>query len=171
MGAESFESFWSAYPRKEGKSACQKKWAQRKLDDKAAVIVAHVQRRAKEDKQWLKGYIPMPLTFLNQDRWQDEYEVDRPRQSTSRPTAQAPEVYPVNCNYTAQLNQVLFANLMRTQARCSLDAVRQAVRYRNQVISDIRAMGELDASDSAHILGSYRDEIRRLLSVPHGTSA
>ena len=50
----------------------------------------------------------MPLTFLNQERWTDEYETISYKQAESRPTADlSVPVYPQNCHWQATANGVL----------------------------------------------------------------
>ena len=68
-----FEDFWTVWPaskRKVGKAACQRKWADRKLDGVAGEILAHV-RAMKQTQQWREGFEPSPMTYLNQSRWLD----------------------------------------------------------------------------------------------------
>lgn len=70
----SFSRFWDAYPptkRKVAKAACHAKWiAMRIGDEDAAKIVEHLKAMAQTE-QWRDGYIPAPLTYLNQKRWLD----------------------------------------------------------------------------------------------------
>jgi hypothetical protein len=70
-----FETFWSAYPRKEGKGAARSWWAKKKpasdLVDQMLVSV----EGWKRSLQWQRDngqYIPHPNTWLNQSRWEDE---------------------------------------------------------------------------------------------------
>ena len=69
-----FEQFWSAWPksqRKGGKATCQAKWDKLKLDLQADQIIKHVEWM-KTTEQWKKGdgaFIPAPLVYLNQMRW------------------------------------------------------------------------------------------------------
>lgn len=68
-----FEDFWSAYPskRKGSKSRCLSVWQAKKLDQQADQIIAHVRLAAASD-DWRKQsgqFIPAPLTYLNQSRW------------------------------------------------------------------------------------------------------
>ena len=69
-----FETFWAAWPRsprKSGKSMCLAKWNKLKLDMQAEQIVAHVTWMATTN-DWKKdngAFIPMPITYLNQCRW------------------------------------------------------------------------------------------------------
>lgn len=68
-----FEAFWSAYPntsRRVAKSKCAKLWKARGLDAIADDIISHVKAMATT-RQWLDGYEPAPLTYLNQQRWED----------------------------------------------------------------------------------------------------
>lgn len=70
---ERFADFWSAWPsspRKVGKAACEKKWLTHSLDDSADQIISTIEN-LKTSQQWLSGYEPAPLTFLNQRRWED----------------------------------------------------------------------------------------------------
>jgi len=69
-----FDTFWKLYPEKKGKKPCRKKWKLRKLDQIAEQIISDVEWRIKNDKKWLDGFIPNPLTYINQDRWDDEHE-------------------------------------------------------------------------------------------------
>lgn len=69
-----FQEFWDLYPktpRKVGKSPCQKKWKAKKLDEHADVIIEHVKAMSLT-KQWIDGFEPSPITYLNQNRWLDE---------------------------------------------------------------------------------------------------
>ena len=71
-----FIEFWSVYPkgRKSDKPGCFAKFKkqphQTQLD-----IIEHVRIRATCDAQWLEGYIPLSKTFMNNNRWTDEYRV------------------------------------------------------------------------------------------------
>ena len=68
-----FVAFWEVYPKKQDKKKAE--IAFNKLDEETQdVIIAHVNVRAKQDVKWLAGFIPMPSTFLNAERWHDDYE-------------------------------------------------------------------------------------------------
>lgn len=49
-------------------------------------IITDVKRRAVEDQQWLRGYAPMPTTYLNGRRWEDEFEAPKSLASAQRST-------------------------------------------------------------------------------------
>ncbi|HHH31521.1 MAG TPA: hypothetical protein ENK57_24675 [Polyangiaceae bacterium] len=72
--ASRFDAFWAAYPKKVGKKPCREKWRAKKLDRIADRIIADVERRKREHRPWLQGFVPNPLTYLNQERWEDEIE-------------------------------------------------------------------------------------------------
>lgn len=72
--ASRFEEFWNKWPRsirKVGKQPCAKKWKDKRLDQIADQIIGHVESM-KKTKQWLDGFEPAPLTYINQGRWADE---------------------------------------------------------------------------------------------------
>lgn len=73
-GLPEFDRFWATWPassRKVAKAKCLERWRRSKLDDVADRIVEHVDAM-KATKQWLEGFEPAPLTYLNQRRWEDE---------------------------------------------------------------------------------------------------
>ena len=69
-----FERFWKAWPastRKGAKSECLKKWEKHYCETQADQIIKHVEW-LKTTEQWIKGcgaFIPAPLVYLNQQRW------------------------------------------------------------------------------------------------------
>lgn len=77
-----FSEFWNEYPRKVGKPKAFEKWCiinpSQELKTK---ILASVKEHAKSP-QWQKDggqYIPHPTTWLNQERWNDETTIQRPK--------------------------------------------------------------------------------------------
>lgn len=69
-----FDVFWSIYPKKLQKVNARKKWEKIKPETQEKII-EHLKERVGKDRQWNQGYIPHPTTFLNGERWEDEYEV------------------------------------------------------------------------------------------------
>ena len=70
-----FDRFWTAWPsgqRKRGRKSALAVWRAHHLEPLTAMIVADVQRRAQADDWWLRGYAPMPATYLRGARWEDE---------------------------------------------------------------------------------------------------
>ena len=70
-----FEDFWKEYPvnRKVGKKPCMDKWGSKGLDKIADKIISHV-KTMSQSKQWKEGFNPAPLTYINQERWEDELQ-------------------------------------------------------------------------------------------------
>lgn len=69
-----FEKFWQAYPKKTSKATAFGIWTRKKLDHHIDAIMSGLNAYKTSD-QWRKEggkYIPMPSTFLNQERWEDE---------------------------------------------------------------------------------------------------
>jgi len=67
-----FEQFWAAYPRKESKEAARKGWP-KVADNLPAILEALSWQRVSEN--WTKEggrFIPLPATYLNGRRWEDE---------------------------------------------------------------------------------------------------
>lgn len=68
-----FDDFWNNWPaskRKVAKTVCRAKWERQALDpltDQINAVVA----RLKVSEQWVSGFEPAPLTFINQRRWED----------------------------------------------------------------------------------------------------
>ena len=80
--ATRFDEFWAAWPsssRKVAKAAVLAKWEKHNLDEVADTIIANV-NALKSSPQWLGGYDPAPLTYINQRRWEDDNEVVEPFQ-------------------------------------------------------------------------------------------
>jgi hypothetical protein len=70
-----FEEFWKNYPgpRKVGKSKCMQVWTEKGFSSVADQILLHVEAM-KGSSQWREAggkYIPAPLTYLNQRRFED----------------------------------------------------------------------------------------------------
>ncbi len=67
--------FWKVYPRKEKKGACENWWLHNRPDDVLLGTMLAKIEQAKKTRKWQKEegeYIPMPYTWLNQKRWEDE---------------------------------------------------------------------------------------------------
>lgn len=76
-----FERFWSAYPRKVGKQAARKAFVRAGVPLERLLSALERQRG---DPQWQREqgrFIPNPVTWLNQARWEDEPPTLVPRDS------------------------------------------------------------------------------------------
>lgn len=67
-----FDEFWNLYPnvRKNNKKGCLEKWKNKNLDLIADKVIGYV-KMMKETKQWKEGFVPAPMTLINQERWED----------------------------------------------------------------------------------------------------
>lgn len=67
---DSFDRFWDMYDKKTSKPKCQSKWKRLKQSEKDAIF-EHLPKyiEATPDKQYRK----MPITYLNNRTWEDEY--------------------------------------------------------------------------------------------------
>ena len=76
-----FEAFWAAYPRKAAKPNAAKAFARLRADEPTlAAMLQAIARQAASD-QWRKdsgAFIPMPATWLNGRRWEDETTTSAP---------------------------------------------------------------------------------------------
>lgn len=75
-----FKEFWSAYPRKDDKKRAWLKFkAIKNIEKVFPDIMADVEAK-KRSEQWNEKsgkYIPMPSTYLNNERWNDEATATR----------------------------------------------------------------------------------------------
>jgi len=69
-----FDLFWGSYPkRRVDKDKCLAKFS--KLPEEIQkVVIEDVSKRKYEDNKWIKGFIPMTTTYLNNKKWEDDYE-------------------------------------------------------------------------------------------------
>lgn len=70
-----FAEFWKAYPKKVGKTSCLKTWKKLKPTAELFDHIMAALENQKRSEQWKREggrYIPNPLTWLNQGRWDDE---------------------------------------------------------------------------------------------------
>ncbi len=68
--AAGFDEFWAVYPKKRKKKTALEIWRRKKPD--ASALIADVRTRLAADKQWLKGFVPDPTTYLNGELWNDD---------------------------------------------------------------------------------------------------
>lgn len=75
IGAALFSEFWKAYPKREAKATAQKAFERYKPDRALLARMVSAIAAQKQSKQWTKEggqFIPLPATWLNQRRWEDE---------------------------------------------------------------------------------------------------
>lgn len=73
---ERFDLFWAAYPKKTGKGYARKIFLKIAPSKELFERMMAALEKAKRCEQWVKDrgqYIPYPSTWLNQERWDDDY--------------------------------------------------------------------------------------------------
>lgn len=77
LSDESFDRFWRAYPKRKAKGAAEKSWKALKPDAELVELILEAIEAQRQSDGWTKQngeFIPMPATWLNQRRWEDETE-------------------------------------------------------------------------------------------------
>lgn len=75
---DSFARFWDAYPRREGRARALLKWRSMGLGPVELIQILAYLEVAVESAQWndhsqgRNRLIPLPKTFLNERRWEDD---------------------------------------------------------------------------------------------------
>ena len=72
-----FEVFWKSYPKKKDKKKAKSKFLKICKDEDIFKQIMRGLEIQKESMQWLKDggqYIPLPTTWLNGERWNDEVD-------------------------------------------------------------------------------------------------
>ncbi len=84
-----FNKFWEAYPKKIGKGAAEKSFEKYKPNDELLIKFIKAIEEQKKSPQWKDvQFIPNPATWLNQKRWEDEFQL-----STSKTNYNDPNIY------------------------------------------------------------------------------
>ena len=71
----SFDVFWKAYPKKKAKESARKAWLKLKPSESLVNEIIQAVERSAKSVDWQKEngkYIPLPATYLNGKRWEDE---------------------------------------------------------------------------------------------------
>lgn len=69
---ESFSRFWAAYPNQKDKQNARLRWLQLEPSEELVQTILQAIDDQKLSDDWERGYIPMPSTWLNNRRWEDE---------------------------------------------------------------------------------------------------
>lgn len=167
-----FDDFWSLYPKRVNKKTAKDLWVRKGLDDHAAEIVAHLERRVRLDAQWKKGYICGPEVFLRREKWNDEYQEISLTQRPAERQEQDEDIPPQGCRFESYLNRRLM-KLLRRANGVSPDKLDELVRYKNHVASQCRDIWgdryiEKDEFEDL-MLGACREMYRKAnVSLPRG---
>ena len=80
-----FNEFWTVYPKKIGKKPCLAKWKSLNLDSISDMILKDILNRKENHRPWIEGFIMNPLTYINQNRWEDEIEAKSNKYDNGKP--------------------------------------------------------------------------------------
>lgn len=72
---ENFDKFWKNYPKKKDKAKTEKWFEKNNPNEELMKIILESLDKFKRTKDWQKDngqYIPLPTTWLNGKRWEDE---------------------------------------------------------------------------------------------------
>lgn len=72
-----FKRFWSNWPKHQRKTKqfeAWKSWKKQKLDSRVDEIIYHVQKSLMVKESWKEGFIPLPVTYLNQKQYLDTFD-------------------------------------------------------------------------------------------------
>lgn len=70
---DEFDLFWAAYPRKEAKAKAKPAFAKQRASRDLPAILADLRGRSDEWRD--RQFIPLPASYLNARRWEDEREL------------------------------------------------------------------------------------------------
>lgn len=73
---EMFDMFWIVYPKKSNKKGAKVSFKRIKNLKNEFPLIMEALERFKKSKQWTKQngeFIPLPTTWINQERWKDEH--------------------------------------------------------------------------------------------------
>jgi len=74
-----FDKWYAIYPKKQARATAEKAWQKLKLDRLSTTIILRTQNFVDAyTAQGKLDYLPMPATFLNQRRWEDELAKPKP---------------------------------------------------------------------------------------------
>lgn len=146
---EAFEKWWEAYPRKTAKFKAFSSW-QSHVDetDTALIVIADTEKRNRL-RFWAadKSKIPMPTTFLNQHRWEDEWEDEvktRGRETMATYTKMS-EPTPVvetghgNGHWMSMLNRLMVNYRFKLGVNCTPAMHNQLLKVKNEVHTELIA--------------------------------
>lgn len=82
LSIDQFEKFWKEYPRKIGKKKSKEKFLKLKPDNILFRKIMESLELHKKTIQWQDiQYIPHAITWLNQERWNDEIDLEKEKNS------------------------------------------------------------------------------------------
>lgn len=164
-----FEEWWALYPtvRRQNKKGCLAIWQQKGLEAQGDTLVAHLRRRVQDDVKWADGFVPMPATFLRQERWTDEYQTRSTPTGAARhagpPPAPAAEPWRQQCAWRAMMNLWLL-EIIKKRGGVELENLRKLIAERNRLAEQCAAMwgAALPQQRDAEVLGGMLAHLEKM---------
>lgn len=171
---ESFNKFYDAYPRKSGKRPAFIKW--RNISESLhAVIIGDIEKRSRM-RFWSDNprLIALPATYLNQERWQDDWMADM----KSRPEGQADVTTPRStyvhdpgeqrCKWGEIAQRICF-RWLTASGGVPKEGIKAFVKIKNDTVNEMRQglSEEPDAYDAGFLLA---DTVALRLDLHFGRS-
>lgn len=72
--SEDFSTFWSAYPKRVGKKQAWAAWQSLGSDRPSLDVLLAAIEAARRGRAWRDGFVPQPMRWLRDRRWEDEVE-------------------------------------------------------------------------------------------------
>ena len=88
---KNFETFWGVYPKKQAKAKAKQWFEKNKPNDELMNRILESLDLFKKTNQWTKDngqFIPLPTTWLNGKRWEDEIPVETTKMTDAELIAQ-----------------------------------------------------------------------------------
>lgn len=178
--SEQFEAWWQAFPkvRRKNKPGAWKVWQRDELEDIAATILADTEVRAKQDLQWLDGFVPMPTTYLNGQGWEDSWERKAPKGERPGAAPREPEPPPPQADtWKGRVNTFLLQQLMRIRGQMTpVDFERHILAERDRFAEQMRAaygerVSRAELAEYREIVDAWKVDMARRFDKYRTTSA
>ena len=165
-----FEKFWNVYPRRVGKLKAYTSWKTHVGENElASLVVDHIKKRNRL-RFWHqdKAKIPMPATFLNQHRWEDEdWEDEIKTRGKENLATYTPMPMPtVNIEapklngWAMMANRLLRSYIFKSRGLTSVQLAK-CVRTKNKIVADFipAIQEELSTASSVEDAKKIKEEM------------
>ncbi len=168
---ESFEKFWSVYPRKTAKFPAFKAWEKQGIEGDAFLpkqIIGDIEKRTRL-KFWPSDHskIPHAATWLNQRRWDDEGwedEIKTREHPHGKFVPSAAEYKPIpdtgpDLSQWEQLLNKMWVRYVRHAGGIATEHVAQALRIKHAVLKEMEPVIAEELADDESKRGEMTEMI------------
>lgn len=166
-----FNEFWKAYPRRTAKFNAFKSW-QNHVDETdqymARSVINDVEKRTRM-KFWPhdQSKIPMAATFLNQHRWEDEWELElRTREQAKsgfvpkQPDYQPPDDTPQMSPFESSMNRYGL-KYIRHSGGMRPEQIKQLVKTKRAVLAELMPVIDEEVERDPSMRGEMHETLIR----------